>query len=503
MFILDSRFNPVLIRWEYMFNGVWVPADIEEAEFIQTRVGNGFVTEIVTYRSTHFGPVLTPIASNAAGRDIALRAYPFCSPQKSTQKAFLDASRATKVQGGSNSLLEAFEQWLFPSANVVMADSEGNIAYLAAGAHPVRVPSLMGGSIAQDGNLRAHDWIVWELPPEHRPFTVNPSTGFVHTGNHRPIASWYPLPNLAGPRGDTNRSYRIYDLLSGGSALTPADVRAAHFDMVNPKSRDFTRVIREALSQSAIPLTLTPDQNVLYSYLDAWEQQGAEMRAGMPGSFCARVLTERIPEYANPTPDQLAMNNNWGAGTAELLFWLKSKVAQMDTPGFQLTLASEEIAFIKQSLDNLRGNLTNNANGVSDIYDPADLIDRFSVVWLEDKMDMYDTLDGFNYLQGPGGGVEKRPHNDLRASTTNLIGLANQAYTVVRDFTPGAPVETLHPPGDTEDLSESWSGFELFFWSPPPTFPQDQLLKQLPMNANVLDTFASNGIAQADYTLSY
>src|SRR6185436_2853704 len=109
----------------------------------------GGTEEVIRYRETVFGPVVTLIAEDVRGEEqYALRAIPLAYPELSTTAGFLKMYRAGSIE----SFRVALGGWQFPSANVVFANADGRIGYGAIGAWPVRAPSeFMAGFAAQDG----------------------------------------------------------------------------------------------------------------------------------------------------------------------------------------------------------------------------------------------------------------------------------------------------------------------------------------------------------------
>ena len=72
------------------------------------------------------------------------------------------------------------------------------------------------------GHTQEQDWQEI-LPYDLLPGVMNPAAGFLYSGNHRPIESWYPIPlgAMTGAGGDTIRSWRLRERLEAKERFTP------------------------------------------------------------------------------------------------------------------------------------------------------------------------------------------------------------------------------------------------------------------------------------------
>jgi penicillin G amidase len=116
--------------------------------------------------------------------------------------------------------LDQFKQALrknyAPMQNVVMADSDGNIAYQAAGVAPKRLlhHGLYGVAPAP-GWEKQYDWNGY-VPFEQLPASNNPEQGWIATANQRIIATNDPNP-LTGDWDLSARYDRIVELIKSKS----------------------------------------------------------------------------------------------------------------------------------------------------------------------------------------------------------------------------------------------------------------------------------------------
>ncbi len=106
---------------------------------------------------------------------------------------------------------QALGGWRFPSGNCVFGDNKGNTGYKTVLALPIRsAQALLDGRSAHEGWSSDNDW-QGILPHELLPQVINPKQGWIVSANHRPIASFYPIPMgiSTGSLGDTDRSWRL------------------------------------------------------------------------------------------------------------------------------------------------------------------------------------------------------------------------------------------------------------------------------------------------------
>ena len=214
---------------QYRFDGQWRAMTVHR-ETIKVK-GQTPIEYVV--RETHLGPVATPFCfAQPDEGEVALKRIPICETARETIQGAIAMLRA----GNAREFDAALAGWRFPSANFVFGDREGNIGYRAVAAIPVRSRlDSTSGSGAKPGHTTEQDWREM-LPYELLPGVLNPAAGYLYSGNHRPIESWYPIPlgAMTGTGGDTIRSWRLRERLQSQEQFTPEDVQAIHFDAVNP-----------------------------------------------------------------------------------------------------------------------------------------------------------------------------------------------------------------------------------------------------------------------------
>ncbi|MSO74094.1 MAG: penicillin acylase family protein [Alphaproteobacteria bacterium] len=140
-------------------------------------------------RETRHGPVVSDLVEHSAtflpeGRIIAF-AWTALSPDDLTAQAGLNVLKAADWDG----FVAALKDFAVPEQNMVYADIEGNIGYIAPGHVPIR--SSGEGWVPSDGASGAGDWIG-TIPFYRLPRAFNPPSGRIVTANNRIVGPDYP-----------------------------------------------------------------------------------------------------------------------------------------------------------------------------------------------------------------------------------------------------------------------------------------------------------------------
>ncbi len=321
---------------QYRFDGQWQAMTVHRETI---RVKGGQPVEW-TVRETHLGPVATAFCFPAPGDpEVALKRIPICEPGRETIQAAVAMMRAENVAEFD----AALAGWRFPSANMIFGDRQGSIGYRAVGAFPVRSrhdPSQ--GRVAQPGQRSDEDWQTI-LPYDLAPGVIDPADGYLFSGNHRPIESWYPLPvgAMTGAGGDTLRSWRLRERFESKETFTPEDVLAIHFDAVNPARRDIVRLglhLRDTLGRE-----ISQDARHALTHLEPWYHAGASVSLSEPS---AELAIELNTFFRVGTTD---LSIIYGGGESGLAHFLKTVTARLDQdPHAELSRLEQH--FIDQSL---------------------------------------------------------------------------------------------------------------------------------------------------------
>jgi len=147
--------------------------------------------------------------------------------------------------------LDQFKQALrknyAPMQNVVMADTEGNIAYQAAGVAPKRtLHQGLYGVAPAPGWERQYDWNGY-VPFEQLPASNNPEQGWIATANQRIIAANDPNP-LTGDWELPTRYDRIVDLIKSKSMHSLEDMKTMQGDTLSLAATPLLELFKSSTS---------------------------------------------------------------------------------------------------------------------------------------------------------------------------------------------------------------------------------------------------------------
>ena len=160
----------------------------------------------------------------------------------------LDMNRATDLDQFKQALRKNYA----PMQNVVMADTEGNIAYQAAGVAPKRVlhQGLYGVAPAP-GWEKQYDWNGY-VPFEQLPASNNPEQGWIATANQKIVAANDPNP-LTGDWDLPTRYDRIVDLIKSKNIHSADDMKTMQGDTLSLAATPLLELFKS--SQSSHPLS--------------------------------------------------------------------------------------------------------------------------------------------------------------------------------------------------------------------------------------------------------
>ena len=208
--------------------------------------GQADVTHVV--RTTRHGPVISDAqATHAEVLDVsrfvlALR-WSALDADNRTLVAGFKAQQASDVKA----LIAAYADNHSPTQNIVMADTQGNIAYKAAGRVPLRSPNndLRGVAPAPGWDAR-YDWTGW-VPYADMPFD-DAKKGWVATANQRITPTNYP--HFLGQDWNTaHRFDRIEDVLKSKPQHSFKDMQDLQSDTLSLSTMRLLPVLQATTSQ--------------------------------------------------------------------------------------------------------------------------------------------------------------------------------------------------------------------------------------------------------------
>jgi penicillin amidase len=153
--------------------------------------------------------------------------------------------------------LQALERWKVPSENLVYADVDGNIGWVAAGLAPVR--KNWNGLLPVPGSSGKYEWQGY-LTVSEMPQTYNPAKQFIATANHNILPAGYKH-DLNFEFSAPFRASRIKEVLSAGKNFTIEDFQRLQHDETSLVARHMVPLLKgikidDAPTREAVELLL-------------------------------------------------------------------------------------------------------------------------------------------------------------------------------------------------------------------------------------------------------
>jgi penicillin G amidase len=239
----------------------------------------------VELRYTRNGPVIHDDAKHH--RAYALRWAGF-EPGGAAYLNSLGLDRA----GNWTEFLAALERWKIPALNMVYADLEGNIGWLAAGATPRRTSS--DGLLPTPGASAPGQWAGF-LSVRELPQVFNPRAGWVGTANHNILPAGYPHP-ISHEWSTPYRFERIKQRLDAKAKFDIEDCKSLQFDNVTIPGQLLARLAKGLQVDDA---ALRPNVELMAGWdgtLDRESAAGALYGAWLQ-ELQRALFSQHVPEH--------------------------------------------------------------------------------------------------------------------------------------------------------------------------------------------------------------
>lgn len=204
----------------------------------------------ITVRRTRHGPVI----SDAIGRlaplidknHVIALAWTALVDDDRTIEAGLRAVRAKHW----TAFLDAFADYVVPQQNIVYADIEGNIGFLAPGRVPIRRPDNdIRGLAPSPGWDARYDWQGF-IPYADLPRSLNPPGGSIVTANNKIVSDRYRY-HITADWQPPYRARRIESLIAGRDAHSIDSFKAIQADVTSLAVRDLLPFLLSSPTVSA------------------------------------------------------------------------------------------------------------------------------------------------------------------------------------------------------------------------------------------------------------
>src|SRR5215472_5885556 len=198
----------------------------------------------LTVRTTRHGPVLSDVLAEGtaeSGYVLALEAT-FLDPDDRTAEALWGVNRAHDWAGFRAALADA----VGPQQNVVYADTEGTIGFIA----PARIPIRKSGNgwMPVPGWTGDYDW-TGTIPLDALPQGTNPASGHFASANNKIVPDDYPY-FLSRDWDLPNRAARIEELLGAEPQQSIAASAAMQADAVSIMARRLLPLMTQVQPES-------------------------------------------------------------------------------------------------------------------------------------------------------------------------------------------------------------------------------------------------------------
>lgn len=218
---------------EYRYRGRWEKMRIERE---QIRVKGEAQPREVELKFTIHGPVI----HEEAGRHRAY-ALRWVGSEPGTA-GYLASLTLNRVRNWPE-FLKAMERWKVPSENLIYADVEGNIGWVAAGLTPIR--RNWSGMIPVPGASGEYEWEGF-LPVSELPQSFNPARHYIATANNNILPQGY-TKQLGYEWANPIRYQRIDEVLRRpGVKYTVADFERLQHDEMSLPARQLIEVLKVA-----------------------------------------------------------------------------------------------------------------------------------------------------------------------------------------------------------------------------------------------------------------
>jgi penicillin amidase len=231
-------------------------------ETIKVKGGDDVAIDI---RSTRHGPVVSDLNEDRkTGDPVFALSATLLLPDDRTAEGLLGMNMARSAEEFRTALADFHA----PQQNVVFADREGHIGFVAAGRVPVRKKVYANGLLPAPGWAGDYDW-TGTLPFDALPQSRDPQAGWIATANNKVVTEDYPH-FIAGRWFDDGRYRRIAELLQAKPKFGVEEMEKIQLDTLSVPLRD--------LVQSWLPLVKDGDP-IITGMLQRWEGQTALDRA--------------------------------------------------------------------------------------------------------------------------------------------------------------------------------------------------------------------------------
>ena len=200
-------------------------------------------------RVSRHGPVISDVSR--AAREAAPRGHVIAFQWTALREDDLTMQSAAKLARAKDwpGFITALRDFHSPQQNVVYADNQGNIGFVAAGRVPVRKPENdLKGLAPAPGWLARYDWAGF-IPFEELPRAHNPPDGTLMTANQRITPPGY-AHHITSEWQPPYRANRIGELLGAVRTHSVGSFARIQGDVVSLPARDLLPRLSKVVARS-------------------------------------------------------------------------------------------------------------------------------------------------------------------------------------------------------------------------------------------------------------
>jgi penicillin amidase len=201
-------------------------------------------------RTSRHGPLISDVFKPAAAALPQNYALAFAWTALREDDRSMQAAGKFATAGNWNEFLAAARDFHSPQQNMVYADTEGNIGYVAPGRVPVRKPENdLKGQAPAPGWDPKYDWDGF-IAFEDLPQSYNPAAGLIATANEKIVPKDYPH-YLTSEWTLPYRARRIHQLLDATPKHTLQSFARIQSDTVSLQVREILPLLLKAKTTDA------------------------------------------------------------------------------------------------------------------------------------------------------------------------------------------------------------------------------------------------------------
>ena len=241
----------------------------------------------IAIRESRHGPIVSDVVTTAAR--VAPAGHVLAFNWTALREDDISSQGAGMLERAKNwsEFLAAARDYHSPQQNMVYADVEGNIGFIAPGRVPIRKrENLLQGQAPVPGWDAVYDWQGF-IPFEELPKNFNPASGVVVTANQKIVSNDYPH-FISREWAPPHRADRIEGLLRVQGKHSVESFRRIQADVTSLAMQDILPLLL------AVPVD-NEETRKIHSQLSAWNgEMSAERPEPLIAAAWCRELTRLV-----------------------------------------------------------------------------------------------------------------------------------------------------------------------------------------------------------------